>query len=655
MNLEDDNELQKSWIPENQRDLYDEINKVSNSNDNWKSIEFNNQINGESFQYNVQKYSESYSIGTTMQSFNQSNEQDLQIEQEEQFTTQNYQNILINEDSTNEIQFNSTMGVNANMNDDLLSTDQVNHKSHFINIDQDESQFNYSFNPNMIPSCRIKSSICYSNGGILPSDLSILSCSNTIRKTIFEEKPPKRIHEKSGKKEFEKINLPGIDEMFNSYLVYSDHFNLDKIISISGHEQEIVRNNQCSRFWITKQNIPGNELIKFSHNVISIHWEFNGTNCPYFIRNDLFRGLIGYYSRQPPKGMENVFKAKLNLYRNYRSYFEKLTTLKAFKLDDSEHIESQPFNVFLTILKVMKGFGRDLDIKFSIISKKVKYNPLNTDIHIIKVEGTNIAIGEQNVHGIIYPFFMTIEEIIHEGKCCTYVFSNLILPHENIKQIKEKEKYLELRKVPWWINHPHETSNIFQSNLKNWKDQEYDILETDCDELIYNVPNTKEEIQTLYQTTKVNVTSIRESDDGFLTDFIFKITFPYSYYTKENINGNEIYMENFPNNDLNTPFIKRDEFFELLKIISTYCDIETIPNDIIVENKIRELTKLPSPNPIIISENSNIELYDLPQIIPDQSLYHTIMNIPMCEEDDIVDKPYFSSFNHDDNPPPEFC
>ena len=291
---------------------------------------------------------------------------------------------------------------------------------------------------------------------------------------------------------------------------------------------------------------------------------------------------------------------------------------------------------------------------------------MNTDIHIIKVEGSNIAIGEQNVHGIIYPFFMTLEEIIHEGKCCTYVFSNLILPHENIKQINEKEKYLELRNEPWWTNQPFKTANIFQSNLKNWSDKNYDILETNYDELIYTVPDTKEEIQTLYQTSKVNVISIRESDDGYSTEFVFKITFPYSYYTKENVNRNEIYMENFPNIDLNPLFIKRDEFFELLKIINTYCDIKTIPGDKFIEDQNRELNKLPSPNPIVLSKkefSSDLGLNDLPQIIPQQSFYHTIMNIPMCEEDVEIDevddmdteKPYLPSFNHDDNPPPEFC
>ena len=99
MNLEDENELQKSWISENQRDLYDEINKISNSIDNWKNIEFINQINGEQFQYNVQKYSEysSTEYYSTIQSFNQSNEQDLQTKQNEQFPIQNSQNILINE------------------------------------------------------------------------------------------------------------------------------------------------------------------------------------------------------------------------------------------------------------------------------------------------------------------------------------------------------------------------------------------------------------------------------------------------------------------------------------------------------------------------------------------------------------------------------
>lgn len=640
MNLEDENELQRSWISENQRDLYDEINPISDSNDNWQSIRFSNQINGEQFQYNVQEYSEYSQTGwyTPIQSFNQSNEQDLQTEQE-QFTIQNSQNILINEDDfPNEIQFNSSLN-----EIDLVSTDKVNHKSHFINIDQDESQFNYSFNPNMIPSCRSKSNICYSDGGIPPPNLPILSY-----------------------RKHEKVNLPGINDMFNSYLVYTNHFDSDKILNVPDHEQELVRSNQCLRFWITKQNVPGNDLIQFSHNVISIHWDFKGTTCPYFIRDDLFRGLIGYYSRQPPKGMESVFKAKLNLYRDYRSYFGKLIALKAFKLDDKEHVENQPFNVFLTLLKVMKGFGRDFDIKCSIKSKKIKYNPLNTDIHIIKVEGSNIAIGEQNVHGIIYPFFMTLEEIIHDGKCCTYIFSNLILPHENTKQIKEKEKYLELRNEPWWTNQPFKTANIFQSNLKNWSDQNYDILETNYDELIYTVPDTKEEIQTLYQTSKVNVISIRESDDGFLTEFVFKITFPYSYYTKENLNENEIYMENFPNTDLNPLFIKRDEFFELLKIINTYCDIETIPGDSFIEDHNRELNKLPSPNPIVLSKrefSSDLGFNDLPQIIPQQSFYHTIMNIPMCEEDieidedvdDNTEKPYLPSFNHDDNPPPEFC
>lgn len=546
----------------------------------------------------------------------------------------------------------------------VMDGNSMNYESHYVNVDQDESQFNYSFHPNMIPSSRTKSNVTYSDGGVLSGDLLELSrLSHTVRKDVIEdEKAPKRIKEKIQKKEKkieQGIGLPSIsmfekveerEERINSYIASTSHFDIKKVVSIPNHEQEIVRDKN-SRFWITKKNVEENKSIQYPHNVISINWEFECVSCPYFVRNDLFRGLICYYSRKAPKGMENMYKAKLNLYMNHKNYFAKMTILKAFRLNDENGYQgNQPFNVFLTLLKVIKGFQRELSITCSITSKRSKYKPLNIDIHIIKVEGSNIAIGEQTVNGTIYPFFMTSEEIIHDGKYNTYVFSNLLIPHENIKQIGDKEKYLELREEPWWINHSNETvCDVFQSRLKNWKGKDYDIFETNYDEPIYNVPDSKEEIQLLYQTKQVMMNGIRESDEGVQTGFVFKISFPYSYYTKERVNCTDMYVENFPSMEGETPFIRRNEFFELLKVICTYCNLEDIPNDELIENQIKELTQLPKPDPITLSGMDFLyEMNELPQIMPEPSSYHNYMNIPMDEDYDL-------SFHHDENPPPELC
>lgn len=538
---------------------------------------------------------------------------------------------------------------------------------------------------------------------------------------------------------------------------------MSKVFDVIKNSKEVVveGGNDSSHLEVVKENVKATLSIPFAHNVITIQWNFKGTEYPFKADSNLINKLKVHYAQNVPYGLEQVFLAKRELYGKSMIYFQRVLSLKVLYIDhsliqketDEIRIEnsSQPFNVFLTLLRIMKGFKRKFDVTCSILVDQedrtglpnlFEKKPLKVDIHIIKTEGINIAIGEQNVNGKVYPFFMTSEEIKCNGKVNTYIFTNLILSEKEVKvELDQRtQKYLRLRERPWYIGKPKNGAkgidypDIFISNLFKWNTEKVttlsgsNVLNARPDEPILEVPDNPFSVQQLYNTPEVELGGVKEYEGNSDIRFTFMISFPSSYYTHEMVQNQPIIMENYLEEESTSqtssitkecPFVLRREYDMLWKVLSNYCSNgET--NDELIDG--RTVDVLPRLNPVNISLLSSFNPVDSvnPQnaqemqmdqenqqngqpIVQTDSAFHTNMDINMNENypewnyqmnpqwngqwdwntqwngqpvqfmqvtqvegqfdgqgmvwnstpmyEDLPDQ----SFNHDDNPPSEYC
>lgn len=596
-------------------------------------------------------------------------------------------------------------------------------------------------NPNMIQSGYINPQVNVTNGG-LPENMIGFTDFNAQRlPDIFSPIPDQSC-----------IGITGMPEIMSNVF---DVIKNSKEIVIEG-------GNDSSHLEVIKENVKATSNIPFAHNVITIQWNFKGTKYPFRENSSLINKLKVHYTQNIPEGLEQVFLAKSELYGKSLFYFQRVLSLKILyinhslihkEIDNEIQIEnsSQPFNVFLAILRVIKGFKRNFNVTCSILveqedktglPKLIEKEPIKIDIHIIKTEGINIAIGEQIVNEKIYPFFMTSEEIKCNGKVNTYIFTNLILSEEEIEvELNQgNQKYLKLREKPWYIGKPRNGAkgidypDIFTSNLFKWNMNrtttlnDLNILNARPDEPILEIPYNP---QQLYNTREVELGGITEYEGNSDIQFTFMISFPSSYYTHEMLQNQPIIMENYlkeePTSEMDStpkecPFVLRREYDMLWKVLSSYCS-NSKRNDELING--RTMNILPRLEPVNISllssfdlnplnpinqseqENPNVQEMQIEQenqqniqpIVQTDSAFHSNMNINMNENyfdwnyqinpqwnnqwgwngqpiqfmqvtqveqqfngqnmiwnetpmnEDIPDQ----SFNHDDNPPEEYC
>lgn len=481
---------------------------------------------------------------------------------------------------------------------------------------------------------------------------------------------------------------------------------MSKVFDVIKNSKEVVveGGNDSSHLEVVKENVKATPSIPFAHNVITIQWNFKGTEYPFRVDSNLINKLKVHYTQNVPYGLESVFNAKRELYGRSMIYFQRVLSLKVLYIDhsliqketDEIQIEnsSQPFNVFLALLRVMKGFKRKFDVTCSILVDQedrtglpnlFEKKPLKVDIHIIKTEGINIAIGEQNVNGKVYPFFMTSEEIKCNGKVNTYIFTNLILSEKEIEgELDQRtQKYLRLRERPWYVGKPKNGAkgidypDIFISNLFKWNTEKVttlsglNVLNARPDEPILEVPDSPFGVQQLYNTPEVELGGVNEYEGNSDIRFTFMISFPSSYYTHEMIQNQPIIMENYleeePTSETNStpkecPFVLRREYDMLWKVLSNYCSNGEENDELIYR---RTMDILPRLEPVNISLLSSFELSPLNQIEQDNpnvqgmqmdqenqqngqpivqtdSAFHSNMNINMNEN--------YSEWNYQMNP-----
>lgn len=478
---------------------------------------------------------------------------------------------------------------------------------------------------------------------------------------------------------------------------------MSNVFDVIKNSKEVVveGGNDSSHLQVVKENVRATQSIPFAHNVITIQWNFKGTEYPFRADSNLINKLRVHYTQNVPYGLESVFNAKRELYGKSLIYFQRVLSLKVLYIDhsliqketDEIRIEnsSQPFNVFLALLRVMKGFKRKFDVTCSILvdqedrtglPRLFEKKPLKIDIHIIKTEGINIAIGEQIVNGKVYPFFMTSEEIKCNGKVNTYIFTNLILSENEIKDELDQgtQKYLRLRDRPWYIGKPKNGAkginypDIFVSNLFKWNTDRtttltgLNVLNARPDEPILEVPDSPFGVQQLYNTPEVELGGVKEYEGNSDIRFTFMISFPSSYYTHEMIQNQPIIMENYleeePISETNStpkecPFVLRREYDMLWKVLSTYCS-NGEEHDELIDGRMMEI--LPRLEPVNISLLSSFDLNPLNQIdqnnpqeiqmeqenqngqpiVQTDSAFHSNMDINMNES--------YSEWNYQMNP-----
>ena len=600
-------------------------------------------------------------------------------------------------------------------------------------------------NPNMIQSGYINPQVNVTNGG-LPDGMFGFNTSSNIQKLpdILPLIPNQSY-----------IGLTGMPKIMSNVF---DVIKNSKEIIIEG-------GNDSSHLEVIKENVKATSSIPFAHNIITIQWNFKGTKYPFKSDSNLINKLKVHYTQNIPYGLDQVFLAKRELYSKSLIYFQKVLSLKVLYIDhsliqketdDEIQIEnsSQPFNVFLALLRIMKGFKRKFNVTCSILVDQedrtglpnlFEKKPLKVDIHIIKTEGINIAIGEQIVNEKIYPFFMTSEEIKCNGKVNTYIFTNLILSEKEVEgELDQRtQKYLRLRERPWYIGKPKNGAkgidypDIFISNLFKWNTDRTttlsssNVLNERPDEPILEIPDNPIGIQQLYSIPEVELGGINEYEGNSDIRFTFMISFPSSYYTHEMIKSQPIIMENYleeePISETNSTskeclFVLRREYDMLWKVLSNYCS-NGEGNDELIDRRTMDI--LPKLEPVNISllssfeisplnqiqqDNSNVQGMQMEQeiqngqpIVQTDSTFHSNMNINMNENysdwnyqinpqwngqwdwntqwngqavqfmqvtqvegqfngqgmawneipmnEDIPDQ----SFNHDDNPPSEYC
>ena len=353
-----------------------------------------------------------------------------------------------------------------------------------------------------------------------------------------------------------------------------------------------------NKFWILKENIKSVD-DEFPRNYVSINWAFSGRKVVHKMYDTLFLNLSKYYYSLKDTEFIQMAQIKQRLYSTNRKFFNVLLPIKCFRLSDNstDINSSESFNVLLSVLRLIKGFKRKFNIQ-CIVSYYHKGSLKNLIIHIKQIEGVNILIGEQIFEDKKYPFFMTTEEILFEHDSRgqriesdreTFVFTNMITPDDikvndlvNLKGNSEKIKtYMATREKPSVIGEKGvEYPEIFTTTLKKWTlPQTYGIITIrEEDEPILNLPETKDEISKLYQIPIVKLgDDIYPIKNNKNFDFIFKIVFQYSYYTKDRDWMNrEIVIENVIENVDNgiCPFILKDEYDKILKIIYSYCKQE---------------------------------------------------------------------------------
>ena len=430
---------------------------------------------------------------------------------------------------------------------------------------------------------------------------------------------------------------------------------MSNVFGVIKNSREIIveGGNDSSHLQVVKENVKATPSIPFAHNVITIQWNFKGTEYPFRADSNLVNKLRVHYTQNVPYGLEPVFLAKRELYGKSLMYFQKVLALKVLYVDHSQiqnetneiQIEnsSQPFNVFLALLRVMKGFKRKFDVACSITVDQedrtglpilFEKKPLVVGIHIIKTEGINIAIGEQYVNEKVYPFFMTSEEIRCNGKVNTYIFTNLVLSEKEVEGESDQgtQKYLRLRERPWYVGKPKNGAkgidypDIFISNLYKWNTERtttingLNVLNARPDEPILEVPDSPFCVQQLYNTPEVELGGVKEYEGNSDIRFTFMISFPSSYYTHEMIQNCPIIMENYleeePISETDStpqecPFVLRREYDMLWKVLSTYCS-NSEEHDELINGRAVDI--LPGLDPVNISLLSTFELNPLNQI-----------------------------------------
>ena len=398
------------------------------------------------------------------------------------------------------------------------------------------------------------------------------------------------------------------DNTINEYeLVNPGYHNLHYINTDAiGHTQTLITNNiRNSKFWIVKKNLkPKDDIKDFPKNYIFINWKFTGRKTA---SNTILNSFKDYYSNK------NVThsKEKVAYYGKYLDFFNFIIPVKVFKMSESEDGVNpnggQAFAVFLSILRGIRSFKRNMEINCSINYTDNDAN-ITINIHLCKY-CDNILVGEQVYKGKIYYFFMTTEDVIYsDDSHGSYVVTNLITSDDlmadgsvyirsvdpNIKRSdatlrKNKglvNSVLQTRPKPLFGGKPNEPegkySSVFGSNLSRWGIPGSVIYTKDIP--LENIPQSSDGIKNLYNLPSIQIDRSKINKKGELKkkefSFTFTINFPYSYYTKERVNDKFVVKENFPKinvedgKPVHCPFMLKNEYDQIIRIASTYCNKE---------------------------------------------------------------------------------
>lgn len=386
-------------------------------------------------------------------------------------------------------------------------------------------------------------------------------------------------------------------QFLNPTNVYTESMNRAQVILNKRTD------SQKNKFWILKENLKAPD-DEFPRNYISINWSFSGRHVVHDMNTTLFKGLNHFYRTLNETEFNTVVISKCRLYSNSMEFFNVLLPVKCFRLSENwiDNVSgSESFNVLLSVLRLIKGFRRKFDIQ-CIVSYYCRGTPKNLNIHIRQIEGVNILVGEQILDGKKYPFFMTTEEIVFkrdgnkqpiEPVKQTFVITNMITPEDitlsgfpKLKGGLHKDVYIKEGKPDVVGEKGVEYADIFTTTLVRWqKPKTFGFAcAVKCDEPILNLPPNETQIAQLYSLPVVHLEDdIYPPKDRKSFDFMFKIIFPYSYYTKErDWLGRELVIENVIDHVDNgvCPFILKDEYDKILKIIYSYCGEEDRLDDL---------------------------------------------------------------------------
>lgn len=112
---------------------------------------------------------------------------------------------------------------------------------------------------------------------------------------------------------------------------------MSKVFDVIKNSKEIVveGGNDSSHLEVVKENVKATPSIPFAHNVITIQWNFKGTEYPFKADSNLINKLKVHYAQNVPYGLEQVFLAKRELYGKSMIYFQRVLSLKVLYIDHS--------------------------------------------------------------------------------------------------------------------------------------------------------------------------------------------------------------------------------------------------------------------------------------------------------------------------------